>query len=51
MKINIKRVYCDSCKKLIRGIEKTVNGHMQISCSKCGKTLRVLEGAVWRPGI
>ncbi len=48
MKINVKRVYCDKCKKLVRGIEKEAGGQIQISCSKCGKALRSQEGAAWK---
>ncbi len=48
MKLNVKRVHCDSCKKLVRGIEKKQGEAVTISCSKCGKVLRTLERAIWR---
>ena len=48
MRLCIKKIYCNSCKKLVMGREKRVDSHTHILCSKCSRLLRVPEGGTWR---
>ena len=48
MKMCIKKIYCDSCQKLVKCREQEAGGGTQVLCFKCGRTLRLLEGATWK---
>jgi len=48
MRLCIKKIYCDSCQKLVRGREQRVDSHTHILCSKCSRLLWVREGVTWR---
>jgi len=48
MKLCVRKIYCDSCRKLVRCREEQANGNIRELCSKCGKLLRFREGLAWR---
>ncbi|MEE8374667.1 MAG: hypothetical protein V3R87_13250 [Dehalococcoidia bacterium] len=51
MKLSIKRIYCASCSRLVKGqeqIEKEDVAKIHILCSRCGKLLYVGNGATWK---
>ena len=48
MKLCIKRIYCDSCQKLVRGQERKNNDHLELICPKCNRVLWAHNGRVWR---
>ena len=48
MKLCVKKIYCPTCKQAVRAREQYGNGQDWISCSKCGRTIRVGNGIYWR---
>ncbi len=46
MKLCIKKIYCDSCQVLVKCREQEANSGTQILCSKCGRPLWLLDGAL-----
>ena len=48
MKLCIKKIYCESCQKLVKCREQEADGGTQILCSKCGRPLWFLDHAIWK---
>jgi len=48
MKLSVKRIYCQHCQKLVRGIEQKTNDNTQINCSRCARPLYSWDGIIWR---
>ena len=48
MKLSVKRIYCPSCGKLVRGIEQKVNDNTLVTCSRCTTPLYLWDGIIWR---
>lgn len=48
MKLCIKKIYCDSCQKMVRCREEKVNSNIHVLCSRCGSVLRVWNGITWK---
>ena len=44
----MKKVYCRSCKKLVKGRERNEKGHLEIVCPKCSNVLWMQENQTWR---
>ena len=44
----IKKVYCNKCKRLVRGQEQSAGGSTGIICPKCNQKLWVHENTRWR---
>ena len=48
MKLSVKRIFCQNCQKLVRGIEQKANDNILMSCSRCAKPLYLWDGIIWR---
>lgn len=48
MKLSVKRLYCQYCQKLVRGIEQKANDNTMVTCSCCTKPLYLWDGVIWR---
>jgi len=49
MKLCIKKIYCSSCRRLVKGREQQMeNRDIQVLCSRCGRLLYVWNGVTWR---
>lgn len=48
MNLLVKRLYCPYDHRLVRGHEKANNGIIQVTCSICGKVIRVWNGLAWK---
>ena len=48
MKATIKKIYCNSCQRLVRGREEHTNGSRRIVCPRCGRVLWSWSGLTWR---
>ncbi len=50
MKLNVKKVNCRSCRRLVVAREeKVANGNVRLLCMKCGNLVYEWNGAMWRP--
>lgn len=47
MKLCVRKIYCSTCKKLVRCQEKKVNGDMFVSCPNCKTVLWSWRGVRW----
>ncbi len=50
MKVSIKKTYCPSCRRLVRGIETKNNNGVNVTCSLCGRLLWVWDGLFMKSG-
>jgi len=48
MKLCAKKIYCRSCRKLVRGEEQRVNSNLRVVCSRCGNLICFWNGLIWR---
>ena len=48
MKLVVKKIYCRSCKMLVRGQERKNNDQLELFCPKCNRVLWTRKGRVWR---
>jgi len=48
MKQCVKRIYCPSCKRLVKCQEKEEGGKLRIACNRCGNQLLVNQSGSWR---
>jgi phage FluMu protein Com len=48
MKLSIKKIYCGSCHKLVKGLEKNETRFASISCPRCGTLLAKWDGLFWK---
>jgi len=49
MKLCTKKIYCRSCRKLVRGQEQKVNHNStRVVCSRCGSLICFWNGLSWR---
>ena len=48
LNLPVKRIYCPSCHRLVRGQGKKSNGTTQILCSICNKLIWVWNGLNWQ---
>lgn len=48
MKLCIKKIYCASCQKLVKGSEQILDKQVKVYCSKCGNPIWVWNGIGWR---
>lgn len=49
MKLCVKKIYCSSCRQLVKGQEQEMGkGNIQLLCSRCGKPLYIWNGITWR---
>lgn len=49
MKLLVKRLYCGSCHKLVKGREQKNNDNTNVMCGMCGKLLWIWNGLRWKP--
>ena len=48
MKLVVKKTYCRSCKRLVRGQERKKNDYLELVCPRCNRVLWTRNGLVWR---
>lgn len=48
MKLAVKKTYCSTCRKLVKGQEQILNKNPRILCPKCGGVVWVRDGLFWR---
>ncbi|MCX6004491.1 MAG: hypothetical protein NT082_02300 [Chloroflexi bacterium] len=47
MQIAVKKIYCPSCRKLVKAREQFSKTEKQILCSKCSRSLYTWTGLRW----
>ncbi len=48
MRLLIKKLYCPSCQKLVKGNEQVVDNIAQVVCPRCKRVLCFWNGIIWR---
>jgi len=48
MKAVNKKIHCNSCQKLVKGLEQDVNGNRRVVCPRCERVLWVWNGLTWK---
>ncbi len=48
IKIDLKKVYCPRCRRLVRGQVKPVAGGTEVNCPRCGQLLWAWNGIHWK---
>ena len=51
MKLVVKKTYCRSCKRLVRGKEQKNKDHLELVCPRCNRILWARNGLVWRYAV
>ncbi|MFH0809331.1 MAG: Com family DNA-binding transcriptional regulator [Pseudomonadota bacterium] len=49
MKLLIRKLFCGNCQRLVQAREQAVDNRLLIQCPRCGQTIRMRDGPVWKP--
>ena len=51
IKLVVKKIYCRSCKRLVRGKERKTNNQLELVCPRCNRILWTHNDLVWRYAV
>jgi len=44
----VKKIYCDNCRRLVKGHEQPTDNKVEVSCSRCGSPIWIWDRIKWK---